>query len=258
MSDWEDFCEAMGANPGSSEDYERMLDLLPGVPNLKHNRFAEDCHEVEPTALRFATFQEAAAWAKSGKGRAFTRSADGQYFVPKQPASRVGKTTSATLKTKSVRRVVWPNHEPNSSGWVPGSYATTEEEEKFAEKDTQEKFDFFYRTIERLAPQVWRRWNYKNRYPHSLTGLRSYLISYGRTNLELLELLSAFEWMVVRSNQWYISWELKNNRAHTNMDSLIYYEEAVKVIQAELSSRGDAVIREVQEELLNSGPETSA
>ena len=258
MSDWEAFCEAMGANHGSSEDYDRMIALLPGVPSLNRYRVAEDYTEGESTAHRFETFQEAATWAKSGKGRVFTRSTDGKYFVPKEPVSGVAKTASAILRPKTEKRVQWPSHEPNISGWIPGSYPTTDEEQGFADKDFKEVCDFFYRTIERLAPSVWRSWHYKNRHPFSITGLSGKLLCRRKTNVELLELLAAFEWRLVRSNQLKTSKEQKKLKYKGDIHSVVFYEEAITIILAELSRRGDAVIREVQEELSLSDLRTAA
>lgn len=247
MSDWEDFCKEMGADPGSSEDSERMLDLLPGMPNLKPDYRGSDYSERKPTALRFGTFQEAAAWAKSGKGRVFTRTSDGKYFVPKEPASTANETGSADLKPRSVKRMVWPSNEANSSGWLPGSYPRTKEEEKFSAKDSEELRYFFYPTIERLAPHLLRPFNRKSGY------LGTPYIIHGRlTNAELIELLSAIEWRLVRCSRWHTSQrDYLDSESQKAPPVVVYWDIAIQKIQDELSRRGDEAIKAVQEELSN-------
>jgi len=94
VSEWEDFCEHMGVNPGCPEDYDRLMDMVEKGGRRKCYNTATDCAEDESEELielRFSTFREAAEWAKRKKGRSFTRSADGNYFVAKGGGSRCAR-----------------------------------------------------------------------------------------------------------------------------------------------------------------------
>lgn len=97
MSDWEDFCESKGWNPGSEEDYEKFLEGLEERP------IADTCEEVQNKEQLnenrefFYTFKEALAWAKERPGRAFTRSIDGNHFSKKKNLNPPSKDKSADL-----------------------------------------------------------------------------------------------------------------------------------------------------------------
>lgn len=70
-SDWDYINDHMG---GHDED---------GMPNFMNKRgFADDRPEPKKQA-RFKTFNEAKEWSISNSGKAFTRSPDGDGFIPK-------------------------------------------------------------------------------------------------------------------------------------------------------------------------------
>lgn len=72
-SDWDYINEHMG---GHDED---------GLPNFMNEPGFSDEHHQSPqiTSLKFNSFEEAKNWSLNNKGKAFTRSPDGNGFVPK-------------------------------------------------------------------------------------------------------------------------------------------------------------------------------
>lgn len=71
MADWEDFCESQG------------LDIQGGFDALM-DRYSRDLRREERKESRpfFATFQEALNWSRDNNCATFTRSADGNGFMP--------------------------------------------------------------------------------------------------------------------------------------------------------------------------------
>jgi hypothetical protein len=77
MSEWEEFCEDLGIPPHDPEAFDRVLDSW-GLQNSS----ARTPLNVPLDGKRFATFKDAAEWSKQNGGAPFTRSLDGNHFVP--------------------------------------------------------------------------------------------------------------------------------------------------------------------------------
>jgi hypothetical protein len=246
MSDWEDFCESQGLNPGCPDDYERFLEMLE-TPSSKRRHVCEPDYteEDEQEELIFTTFQEAAEWSRNNRGKPFTRSADGAHFVPKESFHKAqNKLTGAHAYRNQPL--------PEGSGWVPGSYPTTNEEELFA-KDFEHQRQTFKPLLRKLAPNIARQADRGNYYLHSsMDNLRKHTLS------ELKELQALLEERVKRCECWYstqredsLSWIAKREKAGYDKEpwlkkrdqnyknnfkkpkELVFWETALKLVREE-------------------------
>lgn len=152
MSEWEDFCEHMGVNPGCPDDYDRLMDMVQkGGRGTCYNLVTDgpEDESEELVELRFSTFREAAEWAKRNKGRSFTRSADGNYFVA------TGGAVDAPAKG-DVPAFCRGDYLPPGANWIPGTFPATAEEEELSSLDYAHKRRTFWPRLRRLAPSVAR------------------------------------------------------------------------------------------------------
>lgn len=121
-SEWGEFCEANGWNPGSEEDYDKFLESLEAGsearsgPDRLLGSLRFDTYEqalkwatTRPDDLlespRFDTYEQAVKWAKANPGIAVGRTVDGRGFEAKplripntnvsHPQNSVGRNVGA-------------------------------------------------------------------------------------------------------------------------------------------------------------------
>lgn len=164
MSEWAEFCENMGINPGCPDDYERLLDQLAGkVPQRPTGRADDDEYQpsdrlrLEREQLRFENREEAVAWSQKHGNRAFVRSIHGPHFVPKDGVDaprNLGGMVQRGVTVWPPKR--YPRENPAASTWVPGSYPTTRAEEELSAIDRENVERTFLPRLRKLAPWLFR------------------------------------------------------------------------------------------------------
>lgn len=247
MSDWEEFCESKGLNPGCPDDYERLFEMLESPSKTRQRNWEPDFVEVaEQEELIFKTFQEAAGWSKNNGGRPFTRSADGAHFVPKNAFENVQKELigAHAYRNQSI---------PEGSDWLPGSYPRTKEEEALFAKDCEHERRTFKPMLRKLAPDVARQADRGSYYLHSISNYFRKL-----TLAELKELQALLEERLKRCERWYStqredqlkwiakreqsgyaneSWYKKRDQNYKNRykkpEELFFWEKALKFVREE-------------------------
>lgn len=194
----------MGVNSGCPDDYDRLLEMIeqPSSGRLPSSVpvFVYDDEPEEPEELRFNTFQEAAAWAKNNKGKAFKRSADGTHFAPIEETNEAYGIASAAPKPPTQDTASSQANDTSGSVWLPGTYPTTDDEQLLLEKDIEHQRLAFWPVLKRLAPEVFRQARIAS------IGYALDVASFqfdNNTRFELQELLTILEVRLVRSIRWH-------------------------------------------------------
>lgn len=98
----------------------------------------EDENETNLSALRFESFAQAQAWARSNPGRTFTRAADGNGFEATPiPGDQIASPFQSNATDaphipkgrgyESPKKKPYPVGNPASSTWIPGTNPITPE-----------------------------------------------------------------------------------------------------------------------------------
>lgn len=98
-SDWAEFCEANGWNPGSEEDYEKFLESMER--GHRPGRGSNSGRNKES----FDTYEEAVKWAKASPGRVIRRAESGYGFEVKPNSDRKRLTSEEAADWSSFQKL---------------------------------------------------------------------------------------------------------------------------------------------------------
>src|SRR5574337_1073603 len=254
MSDWEEFCENMGVNPGCPDDYDRLMDGLQSGTWSRCRESAADYAEyedLEPAEHEFAIFDEAADWARRNAGSLLTRSADGTRFVVKEAAA-------AAPKKGGVPAFCRRDYLPPGTKWVPGTFPVAKEDDELFDLDFEHEQRTFWPRLKKLAPEVVRlayrnhSWinlhakslRFRELAPHELDELEALLteklnrgIRWYETQREdkLKRIAERKKSGYAKNDAWLRKRDEMAERRSRTPDEILFWEKALELVQEELA-----------------------
>lgn len=165
MSEWADFCEDMGVDPGSPEDYDRLIDHISGKPLARRpsdspddNDYAPaDKRQLERQALRFDSREQAEKWSRRNHGRKVVPSIHGPHFVPEDGVDApLHKGAFAESGVTIWPPKPYPLENPLAPTWIPGTYPTTEHEAQLHFIDGENDRRRFFPRLRKLSVSIYR------------------------------------------------------------------------------------------------------
>ena len=165
MSEWADFCEDMGVNPGSPDDYDRLINHISGkplAPRTSHGRDDDDYapsnkRELERLSLRFDTREQAEKWSRRNYGRKFVLSIHGPHFVPEDGVDApVANGGFVEIGVTIWPRKPYPLNNPAAATWIPGTYPTTANESQLSIIDRENDHRRFFPRLRKLSPSIYQ------------------------------------------------------------------------------------------------------
>lgn len=219
MSEYEELCDSMGLNPGSEEDYDRLVDAMVNGTRPRRTK-ASGWNAGDEQEFLFPTFREASEWSKRNGGKPFRRSADGAFFVPVRSALAQQATNELRSESVATVRAFLEGKALPGSDWLPGTYDGDGLMEGLWLRDFERGKRYFRPRLAVLAPPFARQ--YERGDFDFAPGSRSFLKSLSPEQLG--ELLALLEGKLIRAKRWYKTSAIAEAKPGVAIDETLYEE----------------------------------